>query len=124
MGLGLLIDNLKVFGCKEFTDAFLINMKKELKVAVEMANKPFDWECIDHSATYLIRLHKRRKRNTAVVDDWKKDPGEKSNKIWCWWKAKKLIGENKITNFLVAITLVVLTQLSSCGVERVFSRLK
>ena len=50
--------------------------------------------------------------------------GEKASKIWEWWKIKWNTCKNVFPKYLLAIRLVVLTQISSCAVERVFSRLK
>ena len=48
------------------------------------------------------------------------DDGEYACRIWEWWRTKK----DNFPCFVLAIRLVVLAQLSSCSVERVFSRLK
>ena len=52
--------------------------------------------------------------------DWKLDDGEYACRIWEWWRARA----NDFPCFTLALRLVVLAQLSSCSVERVFSRLK
>ena len=68
----------------------------------------------------MQRRIKRKKLNKDSVVDWKLDDGEYACRIWEWWRAR-------ITNFpcfALALRLVVLAQLSSCSVERVFSRLK
>ena len=57
-----------------------------------------------------------------VFDDWKKDPGERSRRIWEWWRS--LRGRGKLQHFCTAARLVVLTQVSSAAVERTFSVLK
>lgn len=54
--------------------------------------------------------------------DWKKDPGEKARRIWEWWKVR-LLGSHGFPHYKKAQRLVVLAQLSSCSVERVFSQL-
>ena len=51
--------------------------------------------------------------------DWKLDAGEYAQRIWYWWKPMK----DKYPFHGLAIRLVVLAQLSSCSVERVFSAL-
>jgi hypothetical protein len=53
------------------------------------------------------------------VLDWKQDAGEYAQRIWQWWKPMR----KKFPIHGVAIRLIVLAQLSSCSVERVFSRL-
>ena len=52
--------------------------------------------------------------------DWKKDDGEYACSIWEWWQPRV----RDFPCFATTLRLVVLTQLSSCSVERVFSRLK
>ena len=54
------------------------------------------------------------------MSDWKVDPGEYACTIWEWWKPR--VGTFPF--HALALRLVVLAQLSSCFVERVFSRLK
>ena len=66
------------------------------------------------------RLQKRKRRNEDAVDDFKKDPGEYAQRIWQWWGPRC----QKFPKHYMAIRLVVLTQTSSCFIERVFSRLK
>ena len=68
-----------------------------------------------------IRLHSEPSSEIY----WKKDPGEKASKIWEWQSVR--VHESKNANlsfFEKVIRVVVLTQLSSCAVERVFSQLK
>ena len=62
----------------------------------------------------------QKKPYTNTVLDWKTDDGEYSCRIWEWWKSRV----NKFPYFSRALRLVVLSQLSSCSVERVFSRLQ
>ena len=55
----------------------------------------------------------------------KRNPGEKASRIWEWWRLRICESKNpNLTFFAKAIRVVVLTQLSSCAVERVFSQLK
>ena len=54
------------------------------------------------------------------MSDWKVDPGECACTIWEWWKP--IVGTFPF--HALALRLVVLAQLSSCFVERVFLRLK
>ena len=51
--------------------------------------------------------------------DWKEDDGEYACRIWEWWQPRV----KEFPCFALALRLVVLTQLSSCSVERVFSHL-
>ena len=52
--------------------------------------------------------------------DWKQDAGEYAQHIWHWLKRRK----DKFPYHGLAIRLIVLAQLSSCSVERVFSKLE
>ena len=54
------------------------------------------------------------------VLDWKLDDGEYTCYIWEWWRGTTI----DFPCFVLALRLVVLTQLSSCSVEHVFSHLK
>lgn len=53
---------------------------------------------------------------------WKKDPIEKSRRIWEWWRANHIV--LSINYFVLAVRLVVLVQISSASVERIFSQVK
>ena len=68
--------------------------------------------------------------NVAVKDvkepkelDWKQDVGERSRRIYEWWRV--IMNERKhcIPNFQQAVRLVATVQASSAAVERVFSQL-
>ena len=61
---------------------------------------------------------KRKEPNTEL--DWKEDDGECACRIWEWWRPRV----KDFPCLALALRLVVLTQLSSCSVERVFSCLK
>lgn len=63
---------------------------------------------------------KRKKMDPGTIVDWKKDDGEYSCRIWEWWRTRM----TQFPCFGLALRLVILCQLSSCSVERVFSRLK
>jgi hypothetical protein len=54
---------------------------------------------------------------------WKNDPIESARRIWEWWRAKK-DDDVRIRHLVVAARLVVLVQVSSAPVERVFSQVK
>ena len=74
---------------------------------------------IPSSKQYETRLQKRILRKGLDKDaeyDWKLDAGEYAQHIWHWWKPMK----DKYPFHGVAICLIVLAQLSSCSVERVF----
>ena len=56
-----------------------------------------------------------------MVDDWKKDPGERARCIWIFWT--QLFPHPELTCFAKALRLVVLKQTSSATIERIFSQL-
>ncbi|GFH56758.1 hypothetical protein CTEN210_13234 [Chaetoceros tenuissimus] len=58
-----------------------------------------------------------------VDDDWKKDAGEKATRIWEFWKPI-VKDDSDFPCFSLALRLIVLIQVSSCSVERVFSQMK
>ena len=62
----------------------------------------------------------KRIREKNLELDWKKDDGEYACRIWEWWRPRM----KYLPCFALALILVVLTQLSSCSVDRVFSGLK
>ena len=68
---------------------------------------------------------RRLNDDTNLNIDWKEDPGERASRVWEWWRVRIYETKNdKLRFFAKAIRLVVLTQLSSCAMERVFSQLK
>ena len=72
-------------------------------------------------------MQKRIKRHDLQEEDpisWLEDPGEKATRIWYWWRCIISETSHNLPAFTLAIRLVVLTQLSSCAVECVFSRIK
>ena len=78
---------------------------------------------IPASKEYKTRLQeriRRKKSNDGEEMKWSEDAGEYSERIWQWWKARRHI----FPYHALALRLVVLAQLSSCSVERVFSKLK
>ena len=121
--LHLLIDKLTYFGYKNFTDTFITQLTKEIPEVVKESVRNHDLDRIDCSMQLNLRMQrriKRKKLNKDCVLDWKLDDGEYACGIWEWWRAR-------ITDFpcfALALRLMVLSQLSSCSVERVFSRLK
>jgi hypothetical protein len=44
--------------------------------------------------------------------------------IWEWWRVRLMVDATVLPTFRMCLRLIVLTQTSSCSVERVFSRLK
>ena len=97
-------------------------MKKEIPDVVKEAKRDHDLDRIEGNSQYHTRLQKRMKRsNIQNKDDmdWKKDPGEYARRIWEWWRARV----EEFPYHALARRLIVLSQLSSCSVECVFSRL-
>jgi hypothetical protein len=122
----ILSRDLSHFQYKDFDDDFITCLGKEIPLAVEHANRNFDWELIPHSHQYKTRIDrkiKRRKLGNGDDLDWRDDPGERACQIWEWWKLRMLDNDDFLY-FRTALRLVVLTQVSSCSVERVFSQLK
>ena len=82
------------------------------------------------SKQFQTRSQKRAKRQklndeTSMEQDWRNDPGEKACCIWEWWRVRVYEVPNpKLTYFALGLRLIVLTQVSSCAIERVFSQLK
>ncbi len=99
-------------------------MKKEIPALVKEAKRDHDLGRIPASKEYKTRLQERirRKQEPAEGEEipWNEDAGEYSERIWQWWKARR----DKFPVHALALRLVVLAQLSSCSVERVFSKLK
>ncbi len=60
------------------------------------------------------------RKNHGSDKNWMDDPREKARRIWEWWP----IHREKFVYFKTAVRLVVLVQVSSAPVERVFSRLR
>ena len=80
-------------------------------------------EDIKPSQKYITRMKSRIKHKQLGNDDditWREEDAEYSSRIWEWWKSR--VG--KFPYHSLALRLIVLTQTSSCSVERVFSRLK
>ena len=102
-----------------FTEGFIKRLKKELPDVVKEAKRDHDLDRIKGNKQYHTRLQKRMKRHNIENMDWKEDDGEYARRIWEWWR----IRVQEFPCHALAIRLVVLSQLSSCSVERVFSRL-
>ena len=175
-----MIDDLKFFEFKEFTDDFLRSMREEipeyLKLVEEM-HFNFDGDDIEETNRHYrqrVKEKLRRARQRAllvnidntlrqqedednvmedvdvaedgivgdveeilhsagqdVTDDinefcrmnWKDDIGERGRRIYEWWRAAMKDRANVIPCFYKAVRLIVLDQVSSAAVERVFSQL-
>lgn len=119
-----LAEKLMVFGFPQFNESFIEKLRKEQPKVVREAKKDHDLDRIPSTRQYQTRLQKRIKRKKLHLQgtevDWKRDAGEYAQRIWQWWKPRK----DKFPHHGLAIRLVVLLQLSSCSVERVFSKLE
>ena len=115
-------DLLEFFRYKQFTDDFIKRLKKEMPALVKEAKRDNDLGRIPASKEYKTRLQEgiRRKKPEGGDIPWQQDAGEYSERIWQWWKARR----DDFPAHALALRLVVLAQLSSCSVERVFSKLK
>ena len=118
--LHFLADKLVAFGYRHFHPRFIKDLKNEMHDVVREAKRDHDLGRLKASDKYKTRLQRRIKRKKDTVDDFKKDPGEYAERIWQWWGPRKKM----FPKHYMAIRLVVLTQTSSCFVERVFSKLK
>ena len=118
-----LTDLLTVFGFRIFTPRFLAELRKEQPKVVNEAKRDHDLARIPSTRQYLTQMQKRIRRKKiekGTILDWKQDAGEYAQRIWHWWKPRK----DKFPYHGLAIRLIVLAQLSSCSVERVFSKLE
>ena len=124
-----------------FTPEFLTGMKKELKLLVRHAKMIYNWETAPGSKAYNDRLARKEvarakaaerrvqegrpdsaQTRVSIYTSWKEDAGERSRRIWEWWK-NRVKSEDDFKFFKTAVRLVALTQVSSASVERVFSQL-
>ena len=111
-------------------------MKQELKHVVMLAND-FSPDQLPGAEQYNREKLKRFEAQNEMPEyqaqnlqprHWQDDPGEKSRRIWEWWRTllnkpdKK--ARKKIGSFLECILIVALIQVSSADAERVFSCLK
>ena len=66
------------------------------------------------------------KDDTSVLldnADWKRDMGERSRRIYDWWRMLLNEKSGSLPKFEKAVKLLALVQVSSAFVERVFSQL-
>ena len=118
-----LADKLKHFKYRHFNATFIRRLKLEMLSVVAEARNFHDLDKYKPSDKFKTRMAKRVKRKDLDSDHgltWKDDDAEYACRIWEWWKPRV----NKFPSYSLALRLVVLTQLSSCSVERVFSRLQ
>lgn len=121
--LHYLADKLLVSNFRHFNEKFMDRLKKEMPGLVKEAKSDHDLDRIPSTRQHQTRMQtkiKRKKLPKDTVLDWKKDAGEYAQRIWKWWKPRN----DKFPCHGLAIRLIVLAQLSSCSVERVFSKLE
>jgi len=118
-----LADKLLVYECRHIDESFIKKLKKEMHKLVNDAKGDHDLDRIPSTRQYQTRMQKRVKRHKLAKDTilaWKNDAGEYAERIWKWWKHRK----EKYPYHGVTIRLIAYAQLSSCSVERVFSKLE
>ena len=144
----LLVEKLKHFKRPEFTDEFLDSLKKEIPEAIRHSKIVFDWEDMAKSKQYARRFNNRQIRTRqrvayaevghaenvnlvnriprgreTVYTTWKDDPGERARRIWLWWIPRLQTEKVRLKHFACALKTIVINQISSASVERVFSQL-
>ena len=124
------IDELVAFNFPEFTPHFLQGMKKEAAAykamvdatkGLEGTNNCF-WKTVPGAADYDRSLEAKIAKDPTKYQNmtWEDDPIEVPRRRWEWWRSKR----GKFTYFSKAARLVVLVQVSSAAVERIFSQVK
>ena len=112
--IGVLADELGSFGFQEFSPHFILQLKAELEEYINLAeNTKGDWGDLPGAKAWAEDIANQGK-------DWKVCPLEVARRVWEWWKLHRA----KTIYLQTAVRLVVLVQVSSCSVERVFSRLR
>ena len=123
--LRTIADELFNFDYAQFDDNFIEDMKKEILLAVEHANREFNWDDIKPTVKYKTRIYRNIKRMQLQNDDEldsKYDTGERACHIWEWWRMRIMHNE-RFNFFRKVLILVVLSQVSSYSVERLFLQL-
>jgi hypothetical protein len=84
----------------------------------------------DNNATNAVQIDtfinldcSRPQGRETSYDDWKDDPGERARRIWLWWTPRLETYQSTFKHFAIVLRIIVLNQVSSAGVERVFSQL-
>ena len=57
--------DLNHFEYKEFDHDFFVGLEKEIPLAVEHANREFDWSTIEESKEYKTRTDRKNKKEKA-----------------------------------------------------------
>jgi hypothetical protein len=111
-----LVDELAYFKFTKFSPIFLNRMKKEIPIYLALARNPaFDWDELPGAKDWALA---EQKGGGGRI--WQDDKAEVARRIWEWWRLHR----EKFTYFKDAVRLVVLVQVSSASIERVFSRLR
>ena len=122
--LHFLADKLSFFGYDQFSKRFILKLKKEMKQLVNEAKRNHDLDKIKSTKQFKTRIEMRIKRKKINRDNnnltWRHDDPEYARRIWEWWRPRT----DDFPCHSLALRFVVLAQLSSCSVERVFSQLK
>ena len=95
---------------------------EEVDMLLTFSNSIFDWSSQLKGATkYDKELEKDYSDDMADEHMWEEDdPAEVAQCIWEWWRIHFV----KFTYFAKAIEFVVLVQVSSPPVERIFSQIR
>jgi hypothetical protein len=77
---------------------------------------------VGHAENVNMVDRRPRGRETFYAT-WKDDPGERARRIWLWWIPRLQTEKFRFKHFACALKKIVLNQISSASVERVFSQL-
>ena len=82
------------------------------------------WDQVDGAAKYNAALARKAEQNPGKYSGhtWMDDTNEKAHRIWELWRAKAK--RDNLQYFGMTARIVVLVQMSSASVERVFSQVK
>ena len=107
--------------------------RAEKRHALEMINelhKENEQEGMDHNVPGLREQIRQTEQDSVEMTEdsfadisWKSDAGERSRRIYEWWRVVMTEKRKNVPCFQKAVRLVVLTQPSSAASERVFSQL-
>ena len=78
---------------------------------------------IEEELNYVDQIMIEMDNNDYRVMDWKNDPGERSRRIYEWWKSIMNGHNTRLKYFALAVCLIATVQTSSAASERVFSQL-
>jgi hypothetical protein len=113
--IGVLADELGSFGFQEFSPHFILQLKAELEEYMNLAaNTKGDWGSLPGAKAWAEDIANQGR------GCWKASPLEVARHVWEWWRLHRA----KHFYLQTAVRLIMLVQVSSCSVERVFSRLR